>query len=284
MYFRAYFPLMHLYFIDDSGDPSRSTTHFVLGGVVIPGDQWHKLNDSFSYAREKFKVQGEIKWRLFGKKPKLGDKENPISHLSFEEKDELRKFLLESIVKFNSVKIIASIVHLPTLYSKHPHITPENVYSMAYKPLTERFQQCLQDLSQTRGTTLHGILVCDHRNPQQDKLLRNFHQDLLKSDGDTIFKYSNLIETLFLAPSHQSIGLQFSDLVVGAILRFFEKGDEKWFEMIKRSIRKHPLSGKIDGYGLVRIPNETWIENDAESSTNLEPAILTQSQRELDYI
>ncbi len=163
---------MHLYFIDDSGDPSRSTTHFVLGGVVIPGDQWHKLKDSFAYACERFKVHGEIKWRLFGKKPKPEDRENPISHLNFEEKDELRKLLLESLVKFNSVKIIASVVHLPTIYSNHQHLTPENVYSMAYKPLTERFQYYLQ---------------------------------------------------------------------------VFEHGDEKWYRLIEKSIRRHPLSGKIDG-------------------------------------
>jgi hypothetical protein len=275
---------MHLYFIDDSGDPSGSTIHFVLGGVVIPGDQWHKLNDSFSYACEKFNVQGEIKWRLFGKKPKPGDRKNPFAHLSFEEKDELRKFLLESLVKFNSVKIIASVVHLPTIYSKYPDITPEDVYSMAYKPLTERFQYCLQDLSQASGTTFNGILVCDHRNPRQDKLLRNFHQDLLKSNGHAASKYANLIETLFLAPSHQSIGLQFSDLVVGSILRYFEQNDEKWYKLIDKSIRRNPHSGKIDGYGLVRIPNEPWIENDAESRTALEPAILTQSQRKPDYM
>ncbi|HSX38634.1 MAG TPA: DUF3800 domain-containing protein [Chlamydiales bacterium] len=273
---------MHLYFIDDSGDPSRSTIHFVLGGVIIPGDQWHKLNDSFSFACEKFKVEGEIKWRLFGRKP--GDGANSISHLSFAERDNLRKFLFESLVKFNSVKIIASVVHLPTLYSKYPLITPEDVYSMAYKPLTERFQYCLQDLSRASGTTFNGILVCDHRNPRQDKLLRNFHQDLLKSNVDITSKYSNLIETLFLAPSHQSIGLQFSDLVVGAILRFFENGDEKWYRVLEKSIRRHPLSGKVDGYGLLRIPNETWIENDAESRTDLEPAILTQSQRKPDYM
>ncbi len=274
---------MHLFFIDDSGDPSGSTTHFVLGGTVIPGDQWHRLNDSFSSACEKFKVQGEIKWRLFGKKPKPGDRENPLSHLSFEEKDELRKLLLESLVKFNSAKIIASVAHLPTIYSKYPQTTPEHIYSMAYKVLIERFQFYLQDLSRASGTTFNGILVCDHRNPGQDKLLRNFHQDLVKPNKHTTLRYSNLIETLFLAPSHQSIGLQFSDLVVGAILRFFESKDGRWYDLISKNIRRHPNSGKIDGYGLVRLPKEAWIENDAESRTNLEPAILTQSQRNPDY-
>ena len=154
---------------------------------------------------------------------------------------------------------------------------------MAYKPLTERFQYYLQDLSRASGATFNGILVCDHRNPRQDKLLRNFHQGLLKSNGRAVSKYSNLIETLFLAPSHQSIGLQYSDLVVGAILRFFEKGDEKWYSEIHKSIRRHPYSGKIDGYGLVKIPSEGWKENDAESRTSLEPAILTQSQRKPEY-
>ncbi len=274
---------MHLFFIDDSGDPSGSTTHFVLGGAVISEDQWHKLSDLFSVACEKFKVQGEIKWRLFGKKPRLGDRENPLSHLSFEEKDALRKLLLESIAKFNSVKIIASVVHLPTIHLKHPLISPENIYSMAYKALTERFQFYLQDLSRANGAVFHGILVCDRRNPGQDKLLRNFHQDLVKSNQHTTLRYSNLIETLFLAPSHQSIGLQFSDLVVGSILRFFESKDERWYDLIRKSIQGHSDSEKLDSYGLVRIPKEPWIENDAESRISPEPAIGTQSQRKPDY-
>lgn len=272
---------MHLFFIDDSGDPSGSTTHFVLGGAVIPGDQWHNLNNSFSSICKQFRLQGEIKWRWFGRK---ADKKNSLAHLSFEEKDELRKCLLESLTKFNSVKIIAAVAHLPTIRSKYPLFTPEHIYSLAYKSLTERFQYCLQDLSRESGITFNGILVCDHRNPGQDKLLRNFHQDLVQSGKHSLTRYSNLIETLFLAPSHQSVGLQFSDLVVGAILRFFESNDDRWYNLISKSIRRHPESGKIDGYGLVKIPKEPWIENDAESRASLEPAILTQSQRNPEYI
>lgn len=52
------------------------------------------------------------------------------------------------------------------------------------------------------------------------------------------------------------------------------------FFIIANSFRKNPHGGeKIEGYGLVKIPQTGWKENDAETGTSPEPAILTQSQR-----
>jgi len=38
-------------------------------------------------------------------------------------------------------------------------------------------------------------------------------------------------------------------------------------------------NNQLEGYGLLKIPQGEWEENDAESSIILEPAIMTQSQR-----
>ncbi len=254
---------MQLFFIDDSGTISPKTKifqkHFVLGGLVIPEDQWHNLERDFSYVCKNFKVTGEIKWRFFGQKIGREDEDNSLSHLTIEERDELRRSLLLKITKYQSIKIIVSVVHLPTIYSLPMVNLPEEVYSFTYKPLTERFQYYLQDLSRSVGSKINGIIISDQRNPAQDRNLRNFHFKLLKSNSILESKYENLIETLFLAPSHHSIGIQFADLISGAIFRYFEHGDDRWFRLIEPNFRKG-VKGNIEGYGLVRIPKNGWKE------------------------
>lgn len=83
---------MQLYFIDDSGSISPPNkirqAHFVLGGLVVPEEQWHSLERIFFEICKTFNVRGEIKWRFFGQR-RGEDKENTLSHLSIAERDEL---------------------------------------------------------------------------------------------------------------------------------------------------------------------------------------------------
>lgn len=177
--------------------------------------------------------------------------------------------------------MIAGVTHLPTIYASSIYpMTPDTILSKTYQPLTERFQYYLQDLGRASGYRFNGIIICDQRNPNQDKMLSGFHHDLLKAENRRQSQYANLVEHLFLSPSHYSIGIQFADLIAGSVYRYFEHADERWFRLIKPSFRRDPRnSDVIDGYGLVRVPKGVWKENDAESRTGPEPATMTQSQR-----
>ncbi|MEI8124925.1 MAG: DUF3800 domain-containing protein, partial [Parachlamydiaceae bacterium] len=66
-----------------------------------------------------------------------------------------------------------------------------------------------------------------------------------------------LIEGLFLAPSHLSVGIQFADMVVGAVFRKFEHQNDRWFNLLEPSWRKSP-QGTMDGYGLIKFPQKGW--------------------------
>jgi hypothetical protein len=275
---------MQLYFIDDSGTicpPNKIIqSYFVLGGLAIPEEQWRNLEISFSQICSTFKVCGEIKWRFFGQKPGREDKENTLSHLNIIERDKLRKELLLALVLYDSIKIIVGAIHLPSIYNSLEVITPEHVHALTYKSLITSYQHRLQELSQNIGSTINGIIISDHRNPLQDTALRKLHMNILKSESIKEPKYPNLIESLFLAPSHHSIGIQFADLISGAMFRYFEHGDDRWYKMIESSFWKSP-TGQIEGYGLIRIPSSRK-EKDAESAKpfdSAEPALLTQSQR-----
>jgi hypothetical protein len=81
------------------------------------------------------------------------------------------------------------------------------MYWLAYKQLTERFQYYLQDLSRIIGHSVHGIVVCDNRGPKDDENLRDLHATLMSSSTENISRYENIIEGLFIAPSHLSVGI-----------------------------------------------------------------------------
>lgn len=124
-----------------------------------------------------------------------------------------------------------------------------------YKPISERFQYFLQDLSRIVGDKQHGIMVADHRGKKQDEGFRLHHHDLVNKENKNVSSYPNYVETLFLTPSHHSIGIQLVDLVAGAIGRAMNTGQTHFARLIKPALRTGP-KGKIWGYGLVRFPGK----------------------------
>lgn len=230
--------VMHLLCIDDSGTicPAHKITqdYFVLAGPIIPEEEWHNLKDIFFKICETFNVQGEIKWRFFGQRPGREDKKNTLSHLNTCERDKLREELLEALIAIKSIKIITVTLHQPTIYKSVQITMPEQAHAYVYKSLVSLFQMYLQGLSVTAGSKNYGLIISDHRNPMQDTALRNLHMEILKSD--TPVPYPNLIEGLFFSPSHHSIGIQFADLIAGAVFRHYQHGDSKYYNLLNRKV------------------------------------------------
>lgn len=248
---------MHLFFIDESGTipsyaKSSNTEYFTLGGVVIPEDHWHEIDKELALLKINYCVEGEIKWRYFSPK-KEGAKPNALSHLTSEHKEALRISLYNLLKRFKSIRAICAVVNVRAAYEAS-YINNENdLYWCAYKQMTERFQYHLQDLSRIIGSKINGIIVCDHRQPKDDHQLRHLHQKLMMSSDKHHSSYRNLIEGVFIAPSHLSVGIQFADLIGGAVYRKFVRRDDRYFKMIEPLFRKSN-AGKIEGYGLIMWP------------------------------
>lgn len=133
----------------------------------------------------------------------------------------------------------------------------DDLYWYSYKQLTERFQYYLQDLERTVGQKIYGIIVLDNRGSKDDQLLRELHHKLLTEQKSVTSKYGNLIEGLFIAPSHLSVGIQLADMVAGAVFRAKKANDWRFFKQIEASFRVSP-TGKLDGYGVVKFPKGSW--------------------------
>lgn len=248
---------MHILFIDESGSLTPPVAgaigYFILGGVIIPEEVWPKIAADLKRIKQTYTVTGEIKWRYFNHSNNKS--ENSLLHLTPERRDSMRLDLFHALARYKSIRIISVICDLARAYGDPTIANEDGLYHRSYKVLTERFQYFLQDMERTSGQKINGLIVCDHRNSNEDSRLRQFHERLLNGNGCNTSSYANLIEGLFIAPSHYSVGIQFADLVAGAIFRQHTKNDGRFFEIIKPLIRTN-ASGKLDGFGLIKIPKE----------------------------
>jgi len=249
---------MQLLFIDESGTPppvekTESSPFFVLGGVIIPDESWHALRDKMEQVKREFAVQGEIKWRNFFTPENRKKSKNSLEHLCNEEKDALRTRLFDTLVKSEFITTICVVVDTAAAYALAGVNSPDKLYERAYKKITERFQYYLQEVSTVAGKKVNGLVVCDHRNRDDDHRLREFHNNLLSGRHSACSNYRNLVEGVFIAPSHLSVGIQFADMVAGAVLRLVKNDDRRFYDRISRTFHTSE-KGELDGYGLVWIP------------------------------
>lgn len=248
---------MQILFIDESGSPSapdktKNEPWFVLGGVIIPEEYWHKIKAELDLIKKKYFLAGEIKWRFFSP-PKENAKPHSLSNLSALQKENLRSDLYAILRKYKSIKTLGVATDATTAYEL-PYINnSDDLYWYSYKQITERFQYYLQDISRISGHKTNGIIICDHRAPKDDQRLQELHAKLLVGHKDAHSNYANLIEGVFIAPSHLSVGIQFADMVAGAVLRKFKASDDRFYKQIEDTFRKSE-KGKIDGFGLVVFP------------------------------
>ena len=247
---------MHILFVDESGSPPQADKadqqpFFVLGGIVIPEDIWAKMAGDLARLKVQFGIKGEIKWRYFA--PDRGGKQHALSHLSADKKESLRSRLYEIIKSYKSVRLICVVTDTVRAYQLGYINNGDDLYWYSYKQLTERFQYYLQDLERIVGQKLNGIVVCDHRAPQDDERLRELHHKLMNGQSGVISTYGNMVEGLSIAPSHLSVGIQFADMVAGAVFRSFKTDDKRFTNQIQGSFRVSP-QGKIEGFGLVKFP------------------------------
>jgi hypothetical protein len=252
--------LMHLLFIDESGtvpNPGKAKNkYFVIAGIIVPEERWHKMRDSLLGLKIRRKIVGEIKWRYFA--PDNNEAKNPMKEIAPADRNAIRTEIYEKIIcSERSIKTLGCVTCVEAAYERPSINSRDDLYQYTYKPLSERFQYHLQDLTRQVGRSELGLVVSDHRGQDDDKRFRAHHEELLHSTGDFISTYKNLVESLFFVPSDLSVGIQLADMVAGAIWRKYEAGDSRWYDLLKPSIRCSK-TGEVDGYGIVKFPKRTW--------------------------
>lgn len=250
---------MHLLFVDESGTPPKPESpnmgYFVIAGLVIPEDRWSGIRDKLVGLKRASGYHGELKWRFFA--PNNNDAENPMLDWHQDMKNSFRDSVFKIITDSKSCRIIACSSESITSYALANVNTQSDLYFRTYKPVTERFQYLLQDITRASGSDTMGLIVADHRGKGDDDNMRSQHERLIRESGKYTSNYANFIESLFFAPSHLSIGIQLADMVAGAIWRAQAYGDRTWYDRLRPSFRQSP-TGTIDGWGLARFPKNGW--------------------------
>ena len=227
----------------------------MIAGLVIPEDRWSGMRDKLIGLKRASAYHGEIKWRYFA--PMNNDEHNLMANWDQGKRNEFRREVFRIITGSKSCKIVACVSESDAAYNLGNVNSQEDLYFRTYKPVTERFQYLLQDITRESGRDSFGLIVADHRGAGEDERMRHLHERLVHETGKYTSSYPNLIEGLFFSPSHLSIGIQLVDMVAGAIWRAQTHGDRTWFDLIRSSFRAKP-SGTIGGYGLVRFPTNGW--------------------------
>src|SRR5580698_10611062 len=141
-----------------------------MSGVIVPEGSWREVRDDLFG----MKIRGEIKWRHFA--PGNDEPKNPMRKLSQPERDAIREEMFGIVWKRqHDIVSISAVCSGVAAYKIGRVNTQEDVYHLAYKAVTERFQYFLQDRS-IRARTEFGIIICDHRGAGDDKRLRGHHQ------------------------------------------------------------------------------------------------------------
>jgi hypothetical protein len=240
-------------FIDESGDASMGTTpNLVLGGVIIRVDQWPSLNSQLDAIKVQygFNPSIEIKWRHI-RNP--GSHTNPVHAFTDNDRVQLGKNVLSIIRGCTSARIMGVVIDKVAAYMRPEIKEPEDIYERAVTFLMERFQYYL------KATGDFGLVIQDQRQTGQDIRLRAFYRSLLVA-GTRWTRFPAIIENVFLAPSHLSLGIQLADFVAGAIYAAHaDKPDNKFFNIIRGKITGDRYTGVR--HGLKKWPDPKHVPN-----------------------
>jgi predicted DNA-binding ArsR family transcriptional regulator len=110
------------------------------------------------------------------------------------ERNEIRAELYQIICGTKSIKAIACVACIEAAYQMPSVICSDDLYHFTYKPISERFQYYLQDLSKSVGRAETGIIVADHRGVKADARFRRAHERLVRIGSDFTSQDDNLVQ------------------------------------------------------------------------------------------
>jgi hypothetical protein len=236
---------MRLFFVDESGDAQLGTTqHLVIAGVILKCEDWPGISANLAKIKSGYGIppQTEVKWR-HTRHP--GGHRNPLRALSDGERELFAEEVLSLIWKCTYARVIGVVIDKVAAYSKPTITDPEDLYELAVSLAMERYQYYLRAVKDL------GIVIQDERHPRQDVRLRGFYRGLLAT-GTYWTRFPNVIESVFLSPSHFSTGIQLADFTAGAIYvaHCTQKKDAKYFSIIRGKITGDKKIGKRHGFKL----------------------------------
>ena len=264
---------MSVYFIfsDEVGDyyefPSKKTLsahpYFIRSGVLIHGESWSSLRDSYIGLLEehRFPLETELKWSYIGSIIALRKRGEPIpegrSFATFRgySNEELLSFIKDTVNLFKNCDY-CRIIFTVTNNRLVQKISRENIYKWHIQDLMQRTEYKLQNIEGL------AVMFLDPKDEASDSAIRDAYVSIYH-DGDFIKKYLHIADSLTFMLSKQSFGIRIADYVTGIFngcLREFQESTELFVEQVWPLIRKNPIGDPL-GWGICEVPSNNEVRN-----------------------
>lgn len=247
---------MKIFFLDDSGNPSPKSAnrYFAFGGFSIDADELGVLRQYLEKLWASHSDLGrkgdELKLSFVGNQSSKALKRNPLHRIGLSTVEQ-RNFVLNALAGLDELKSLEVII---SVVDKNYAFGMENK-EHGFRTLLERIQKASEDKS------VDFLLICDEEQ-QHSELMR----EVLHEQKSLYLNFTGIQETILFSPSVLSPGVQFADLIVGAVTRMLNHQDLGYFKVISPYLRRAPWNNSNwQGYGLAMFPNQAW--QDLKSET-----------------
>lgn len=216
---------LHLFYVDESGsvaDPSQK--YFVLAGVAIFERKTHWVEQDLNAIATKFNAVNPHNIELHGSPMRSGRdgwKAHPLADRLAAIKDALQHGVANHHPK--GVRLFGAVVNKAALAGDDPVVH-------AFEQITSRFDMFLRRLYAKHSDPQRGIMVFDKSSTEQriQTLAREF-----KYTGHSWGTTQNYAEVPLFLDSRASRLIQLADLVAYALFRYYEHGDNSFYDVIK---------------------------------------------------
>lgn len=232
---------MHLLYLDDSGAvQDRSDSHIILAGISVFERQTHWLSGSLDKVAERVwpdnpNIEFHATEMFTGKRQWRGVEKEARTRAYC---DALR------ILSVNQhVRLFGAAVH-------RKGVGVDDPMEFAFEAMAHRFDRMLGRMHKV-GDTQRGLIILDKSSYETSLQALSLK---FRTDGHRWGTLRNLAETPLFVDSAATRMIQYADLVAYALRRYYEQGDETYFNIIRR---KFDAQGGVV-HGLVHqiAPNE----------------------------
>lgn len=212
---------MHLLYLDDSGSVGNATDrHVILAGVSVFERQPHWFSKRLDAIASRLwpDAPPSLEFRgadILGGKRHWRGLERDVREAAFCE-------ALGVLASSEQVRLFGAAIHKAA-------VSPADPMEAAFEQMCSRFDQMLGRFYKA-GDTQRGLIILDKSSYETSlqKLSLEF-----KVDGHRWGRLHNLADVPLFVDSRATRMIQYADLVAYALRRYYERGEAKYFDIIK---------------------------------------------------